>query len=202
MMKLLVVGMILAGSTCAAVAAKPVPTDWRKVATAQDRIRLQGWRDAWVAALAKARAAGNANAIAKQGALFDIDRSLPTARPPAGNYRCRMFKLGGKGPASPDFTAYPAFACRIDDEGEVAGFYKVDGSQRPVGLMFDDRGGRGVFLGTMMLGDETRPMDYGRDASRDMAGYVERVDEKRWRIVLPWPRFESLLDVIELVPAA
>ena len=64
-------------------------------------------------------------AIEKQGALFDVDRSLAKARPPAGDYRCRMFKLGGKGSASPDFTAYSTFACRIDDEGEVAGFYKV-----------------------------------------------------------------------------
>ena len=36
---------------------------------------------------------------------------------------------------------------------------------------------------------------------RDMAGYVERVGEKRWRLVLPWPKFELILDVIELVPS-
>ena len=34
-----------------------------------------------------------------------------------------------------------------------------------------------------------------------MAGYVERVGEKRWRLVLPWPKFESIVDVVELVPA-
>lgn len=202
MKMMLLASAILAGSSGVAVAGKAIPTDWRKVATSDDRARLKGWRDAWLAALDKARAAGNASAIAKQGALFDVDRSLARARPPAGDYRCRMFKLGGKGPSAPDFVAYSTFACRIDDEGEVAGFYKIGGSQRSVGLVFDDRSGRGVFLGTMMLGDETRPMDYGRDASRDMAGYVERVGDKRWRIVLPWPRFESLLDVIELVPAS
>jgi len=33
-----------------------------------------------------------------------------------------------------------------------------------------------------------------------MAGYVERVGERRWRMVLPRPTFESIVDVIELVP--
>jgi len=201
MMKLLLAGAILAGIGAAARADDPNQTDWRKVATANDRARLRSWRDAWMSALAQAREAGDAAAITRQGALFDVDRALAHPTPPAGDYRCRVFKLGGKRPAAPDFTAYPAFACRIDDEGEVAGFHKAGGSQRPVGLMFADRHGRGVFLGTMMLGDERRPIDYGRDAARDMAGYVERVGDERWRIVLPWPRFESLLDVIELVPA-
>jgi hypothetical protein len=60
---------------------------------------------------------------------------------------------------------------------------------------------RGVFLGTMMIGDETTALDYGRDADRDMAGLIERVGDSRWRIVLPYPRFESMLDVVEIVPA-
>ena len=34
-----------------------------------------------------------------------------------------------------------------------------------------------------------------------MAGVVERVGDHRWRLVCPRPIIESLLDVIELVPA-
>ena len=30
---------------------------------------------------------------------------------------------------------------------------------------------------------------------------LERVGEARWRLVVPWPRNESNLDLIELVPA-
>jgi hypothetical protein len=52
----------------------------------------------------------------------------------------------------------------------------------------------------MMFGDETAPIAYGRDNARDMAGFVERVGDKRWRLVLPYPTFESILDVVELVP--
>jgi hypothetical protein len=44
-------------------------------------------------------------------------------------------------------------------------------------------------------------MRYGRDADRDLAGWVERVGERRWRLILPYPRFESTIDVVELVPA-
>jgi len=183
-----------------AAAKDDVPTDWHKVATTADRDRLRTWHQAWIDALAKARAAGQGEAIAAQGALFDPDRALAGARPPAGDYRCRVFKLGAQRPGNRDFAVYPPFRCRIDREGQALSFYKIGGSQRPVGLVFDDGSYRQVFLGTLMLGDERRAIDYGRDAGRDMAGLVERIGPRRWRMVLPHPRFESLLDVIELVP--
>lgn len=174
--------------------------DWRRVATPADRARLRGWRDTWMAALPEARAA-DAAAVAKEGVLFAPDRSLPGAMPPAGLYRCRVFKLGAQGTAMRGFTSYPFFECRVDDEGDVKSLYKTTGSQRPVGLLFPDGPHRAVFLGTLLLGDETSALEYGRDANRDLAGIVERIGERRWRLVLPRPRFESKLDVIELVPA-
>ena len=61
---------------------------------------------------------------------------------------------------------------------------------------------RQVFFGTLVLGDEIRALGYGRDATRDMAGAMERIGPQRWRLVLPYPRFESTLDVIELTPAS
>jgi hypothetical protein len=183
-------------------ASVPAALDWRQVATKGDRIRLRNWRDAWVTALAKAQASGNGPAIAAQGVLFEPDRALSNALPPPGDYRCRMFKLGANGTAAHDFTAYPWFGCRVVAEGEVLSFYKASGAQRPVGLAFPDGDMRGVFLGTMVLGDETTALDYGRDADRDMAGIIDRVDDKRWRIALPYPKFESILDVVEIVPAS
>ena len=79
-------------------------------------------------------------------------------------------------------------------------FTKLDGSQRPVGDIFPDEGGRMIFLGSMMLGDETRPLPYGRDGERDMVGIVERIAPQRWRIAFPYPRWESQVDVMELLP--
>ena len=46
-----------------------------------------------------------------------------------------------------------------------------------------------------------RDRNYGSDRMRDMAGLVERIGDNRWRLVLPAPAYESLVDVIELVPA-
>ena len=174
---------------------------WRKVATDRDRERLRTWRTAWLTALAKVRAAGRGADLTGQGSLFEPDHALSNPAPPPGRYRCRVFKLGAHGTAMRDFTAYPPYECRINDEGEVSSLYKVGGSQRPVGLLFADSPSRQVFLGTMMFGDEKKPMDYGHDDGRDMVGYVEHIDDKRWRLVLPWPKFESIIDVIELVPA-
>ena len=54
----------------------------------------------------------------------------------------------------------------------------------------------------MLLGDETRAMRYGIDPGRDMAGAVERIGPRKWRLILPYPRFESTLDVVELIPAS
>ncbi len=196
----LLAGLLLALTAMPAIAEDPQPTDWKLVATSADRERLRGWRDAWTEALAAARGAGQSKAIAAQGALFDPDRALAGARLPAGDYRCRVFKLGAKAPGNRDFSTYPAFRCRVDPEGKLLSLYKIGGSQRPVGLVFDDGSYRQVFLGTMMLGDETKPLDYGHYASRDMAGIIERIGPKRWRLVLPRPQFESLLDVVELVP--
>ncbi len=191
-------GAAVAASGTAAP-AQPDGDDWRRVATPADRDRLRRWRDAWLAALPRARAADPA-AITAQGTLFVPDAALAGGAPPAGRYRCRVFKLGGAGSAMRDFTAYPAFDCMIRDEGSVRSFYKETGSQRPVGLLFPD-GNRTVFLGTLLLGDERAALQYGQDRDRDMAGVLERIGEKRWRLVLPYPRFESLLDVVELVPA-
>lgn len=178
-----------------------VATDWRIVATDADRDRIRRWRDAWMAALPAAWRV-NAAEVKAQGALFNPDRALSDPAPPSGRYRCRVFKLGSAGAGGLAYVAYPYFDCRVGDEGELLSLFKETGSQRPVGLLFPDTPTRQIFLGTLVLGDESRALDYGQDADRDMAGMIERVDEKRWRLTLPWPRFESQIDVVELVPAA
>ena len=179
----------------------PASADWRRVATVADRKRIRGWRTAFTAALSRARATGHDAEIIREGALLDPDAAQADVQIPAGDYRCRVIKLGAQAKGMGDYTAYPAFSCRISDEGVVFSFAKLSGSQRPVGLIFGNDKFRQIFLGTMMLGDERRPLDYGRDADRDMAGAIEKVGPRRWRLILPFPRFESMMDVIELVPA-
>ena len=174
--------------------------DWRAIAKSDDRERLRDWRDAFVDGLKAARAAGHAEAIAREGVLLQPDAALAGGPVPNGNYRCRVIKLGAKSPGLLDYVAYPAFACRIRQERDLQGFAKLTGSQRHVGLIFPGDAIRQVFLGTLVLGDELRAMQYGRDKERDVAGFVERIGPNRWRMLMPRPHFESHIDVMELVP--
>ena len=179
----------------AAPAVNPAPI------TAQDRERLRGWRSAFTAGLRQAQAAGHGPAIAREGALLQPDAALGGTIP-SGAYRCRMIKLGARSAGMPAFTAYPAFTCRIAAAGERRlSFVKLTGSQRQVGFIHPHDDLRSLFLGTLVLGDEQRALPYGRDSERDLAGWVERVGEQRWRLLLPRPAYESLIDVVELVPA-
>ena len=175
--------------------------DWRMVATANDRVRLRDWRSAFVGAVRAARSAGDGASIDREGALLHPDTALPGPAIPNGDYRCRTIKVGAKSAGMLNFVAYPQFTCRIRPERGVQGLAKLSGSQRPVGLVYPADALRLVFLGTLMLGDETRALQYGGDPDRDMAGYVERIGPRRWRLILPRPRYESQIDVIELVPA-
>jgi hypothetical protein len=184
-------------------AAVPVAAAWRDVATSADRERLRKWRTAWTRGLDQARAAGHGAAIEGEGALLDPDAALPGAAPPYGDYRCRTIKVGGKSEAMLDYVAYPAFACRIGAAGEgegVLSFVKSTGSQRPIGRLFPETDRRLVFLGTLQLGDEQAVLRYGHDPERAMAGLLERIGERRWRLVFPFPAFESTIDVLELLP--
>lgn len=205
---LLVAGIALGG--CRTVPASPVSAadlpppeadgSWRATATDHDRERIRNWYASWTAALADARAKGQGAAIEREGALLAPLAALPNPHLPAGDYRCRTVKVGAQGRGTLGFVAYGWFRCRVAAEQGLYSLTKTSGSQRPVGLIFSDNLKRQIFLGTLVLGDEKMPVSYGIDRMRDMAGLVERIGENRWRVVLPAPAYESLLDVIELVP--
>jgi hypothetical protein len=177
----------------------PQPTnDWHRVATADDHERLRKWRNAFVEGLAAARKAGHGAEIAAEGVLLEPDAALGGSIPD-GYYRCRIIKLGAKAEGMLDYVSYPAFRCRVDT-GKRRHFAKITGSQRPLGIIFPDSQLRDVFLGTLVLGDEQRALQYGVDETRDVAGFVERVGDSRYRLIMPEPHFESRIDVMELVP--
>lgn len=174
--------------------------DWQAVATPEDRVRLRDWRSSFVEGLGDARRSGAGPKIAAEGALLAPDAALPGPAIPNGTYSCRITKLGARGSGALDYIAYPPFLCRVRPERGLQGFAKLNGSQRQVGLIFPVDALRSVFLGTLMLGDENRALQYGGDPDRDVAGYVERIGPRRWRMILPRPAFESKIDIIELSP--
>lgn len=191
-----IAAVILAGCTTMTPPAAPV---WQQVATESDRERLREWRTAFTRALEKARAAGHGAEISREGRLLEPDAAVGGLPLPNGDFRCRVIKVGAKNDGLLDYVAYPYFRCRVEPGG-TRRFTKLTGSQRHVGNIYPGDQLRELFLGTVVLGDETRAYQYGVDQERDLAGWIERIDDRRWRMLLPYPHYESIIDVIELVP--
>ena len=203
MRSIVLAAVLLTLAACANQPGAVVPRpslDWRDVVTVSDRDRLREWRTAFVDSMRAARAAGHSADIDREGALLDPDAALGGGPIPNGDYRCRLIKLGVKSQGLLDYVSYPAFDCRITQAGQVQDFAKLTGSQRQVGSIFPGDPLRQVFLGTLVLADENRAMRYGRDTERDVAGYVENIGPNRWRLIMPRPHFESVMDVMELLP--
>ena len=175
-------------------------TAYKEVISESDRVRLRDWRKTFVGALDAARKSGHGAEVAREGSLLDPDAAIPGPAIPDGSYRCRVIKLGARDPGNLDFVTYPPFACRVHAQRTLQRLTKLSGSQRYVGLIFPGDAIRKLFLGTLVLGDETRALQYRQDEQRDVAGYVERIGPNRWRLLMPEPHFESRLDVLELVP--
>ena len=179
----------------------PEQLEWQKVASAEDESRIDRVADAWKEALAEARSKGFGRAIDAEGELLMPDAALPRPAPTPGSYSCRAIKIGSKEVKGTAFNAYKPFFCYVEAEGDLLTIVKQTGTQRPAGRLYPDSiEQRLVFLGTLALGTEEAPLAYGEDSERDMAGIMERVAPFRFRLVIPWPRTDSKLDVIELVP--
>ena len=176
--------------------------DWRVSITSHDRDRLNRLSAAWDLALEQTRRQGGSGDLASTGRLIDPAAALDGVAPPPGDYRCRTVKLGSQGGETGlGYVVYGWFACRIEQTPNGLKFSKLTGSQRPAGLLFPESGRRMVMLGSMALGNEPPANSYGQRPDRDMAAVLERIENRRWRLVIPWPHNESNLDLIDLVPA-
>lgn len=175
--------------------------EWKAIASAADEDRLLRISDAWREGLAQARAAGFRKAVEEEGELLKPEAGLPRPDPTPGSYRCRVIKLGKQGKSSGVFDSYKPFFCYVEVEGQLLTIVKQTGSQRPAGRLYADSDpNRLIFLGTVALGSEESPLPYGEKAERDVAGVMERIAPFRFRLVTPWPKKESKIDVMELVP--
>ncbi|WP_052129841.1 DUF4893 domain-containing protein [Sphingomonas sp. 35-24ZXX] len=170
---------------------------WQDAITPADKARLEQRDAAFTAALAEVRASEFAGDLARNALLYDSSKRLDNPLPPEGKYLCATHKLGGQFLA---FIAYPDFVCAVYGEGDKRQFVKLTGSQRPVGFIHADGKRNGVFLGSLMLGDDEGLVPYGQDKERDLVGTVERIGKDRWRIVFPRPYYESTMDIIDLRP--
>ncbi len=179
----------------------PVLRDWRSIITSYDRDRYGRVDAAWRLALEQARRQEGSGDLDSLGALIDPGAAVGGVTPPEGDYRCRTVKLGSQGGESGlGYVVYGWFDCRIERTSAGLKFSKLTGSQRPSGLLFPESNREMVMLGSMSLGSEPAANSYGQNSDRDMVAVLERIGSRRWRLVIPWPQYESNLDIIELMP--
>lgn len=176
--------------------------NWRQVVSADDASNLSRLDQAWRLARAEADDRGFADQVAALGPLVDPAAAQSGRLQPApGTYRCRTIKLGTKGEVGLAYNAYPFFRCSVElTPGGDLILTKTTGSQRTRGLLYPDTDRRLVFVGAQAWGmDETGFPRYGQQPVRDQVGVLERIGPNRWRLVVPWPRVESKLEILELV---
>ena len=205
----LLLAIMLFGCSSCSVIEQPyglIPrwtTQWRQVATDDDRLRLSNWRASFIAALDAAKKGGHQADIIREGVLLEPDAALGAPAIPNGIFRCRVIKMGAKPETnSPTYDAFAPFMCEVSADRGLQRFNKFGGEQRYVGLLFPGDSIHQIFLGTLVLGDEKQALQYGQDQFRDIAGYVERIGPNRWRLLMPKPHFESQFDVMELIPSS
>jgi hypothetical protein len=190
---------------CLLLAPTPVlaaSADWMRDAKKEDVDRIDTLAGAWRSAMKQARRSNGAE-VGQLGELVDPKAAIEGPQPAPGLYRCRVLKFGDKAHTGLAYVSYPWFKCRIDlSPGGDLTLRKLTGSQRTSGHLYPMNRKRLAYLGAESWGEGEPPLTYGLNPDRDQAGVLERIGPQRWRLVLPWPRFESDLDIVELVPAA
>lgn len=175
--------------------------DWRQVVNAADAASLSRLDQAWRLARAEADDKGFADEVTALGPLVDPNAGQAgRLQPPPGDYRCRTIKMGTKSEVGLAFSPYGFFRCTIElTPGGDLILTKITGSQRTRGLLYPDTDRRLVFVGAQAWGmDQTGFPRYGQMPERDQVGALERIGPTRWRLVIPWPRVESKLEILEL----
>jgi len=175
-------------------------SDWRQVAKAADASALGRLDQAWRLGRAEAEDKGFADQVEALGPLVDPNAALPgRLQPPPGSYHCRTIKLGSRDERGPAFLSYPNFRCTVElTPGGDLVLTKTTGSQRSRGLLYPHSDNQLVFLGAQAWGDETTYPTYGQTRERDQIGVLERLGPQRWRLVIPWPKQEAKLEILEL----
>lgn len=176
--------------------------DWHEVASSADASRLGRLDQAWRLGRAEAEDKGFADEVEALGPLVDPNAGQAgRLQPPPGTYRCRSVKLGSNASGGLGYLEYPFFRCTVElTPGGDLVLTKTTGSQRTRGLLYPDSDRRLVYIGAQAWGaDEAGWPAYGQMPERDQIGVFERIGSQRWRLVLPWPKQDSKLEILELV---
>lgn len=180
-----------------AVPAAADPPPWRQAITQPDRKRLALLWRAWTTARAQVSEVGHSDEWTRLGDLVDPNLRAEGEPPRPGAYNCRSLKLGARTPGLPVMVMAKPRPCRIEVAGDNLRLIVDAGPQRTAGLLYAD-GKRMIYLGAVSLGSESGLFPYRRDAERDQVGVLHRIGVDRWRLELPFPKWESTLDLVEI----
>jgi hypothetical protein len=187
--------------TIVLVPASALAADWQAIITPDDRDRLDH--------LAEAINEGDAQSAASNPAPEDVRTLRGVLDPPdapiatdrlAGDWRCRTIKVGDI------LVVYGWFGCRIIADADGLRLAKISGSQRLAGYLYPDGPSRLILLGASTVNDEP-PLPYSGLANEadlaeldaDVVGVLTQPAPNRLRILFPFPRYESIYDVMELM---
>ncbi len=203
MKKIITASLVCLAFAASAGAAAKYPRDplaenynWRERAANGDEALIGQLDDLFDQALADARRAGDGGSLEVGRTLYQRDAAQRYTPPPPGRYRCNSTQIGGNGLA---FIAYPYFLCEIRVERGRRQLVKLTGSQRPFGYIY--RGGTsGVFLGSMLLGDDVSVPEYGTSQEHDIIARVDRIERRRWRMTMVQRQFPGQINIVDLDP--
>lgn len=185
----------------AAGAGTPTDIKWPEQATAADAARLDRWEEALEIGRAGVVGAGEGAILSARSPLFKTGAALANSDIPQGLYNCSITKLDGDPDGGLPYIAYAPFKCRVVDQNGRKHFTKLTGSQRTIGWIDKVDKKQSAYLGTLIYHYEDALVSYGQTAKRDQAAVVQRIGPNRWRMVFPFPAYESKADVMELTPA-
>lgn len=183
-------------------AAQPEP--WRRVATEADQAKIDKLIDIWLPAIRggpRRGGRGLARAVDALGTLVFPDMGLPPESPPAGYYQCRTVTFAeiNERPTSDPKIENPRFeACRVSTSS--GGKLRIDWIDRAEGIgghTFRSGGSRLILLGTRGSSRTDLSETYRAGRSGNVAGLFQQMASGRYRLVMPRPRPEVRLEIIE-----
>lgn len=174
---------------------------WRATATEAGVAAIENLPQRWSQALANARKRGAGRVITAEGDLLDPMAALARAAPAPGPYRCRLFRVAAAGARVRGIGPVRSGFCFVGVEGEQLSLTSEITGFRMGGYLYDSKVSAAlVFLGTSAAARGRVALGYGEDPAKDLAGRFERVDEFRYRLVIPAAAAPEL-QVLELIPS-
>ena len=178
--------ILAAALACAAPSLADSVAD--KIINPIDRDKLKLFDEVKKDALAEAEAAGpSADLALLKKALAGKPMSMSGSFKTTGKWRCQMIKVGSRSEGLLPIVSYPAFKCRIREDGGRWFLEKVTGSQRTAGFLYTDSDMRLIYLGAGTVNDDPR-RKYNDDVKYNEPAYVTRLGKNKLVFEFPGQR--------------